>query len=269
MKVVVSSTVALVLAAVLLAPLSWAPADDLPVSDEAAAAADPREGAPGPLEGVNGEPRERELFPPENLVLLEVPDRAAWQEPDLIMDQLLIADGSEVADIGAGSGWFTIRLANRVGPNGTVYAQDVQQEMLTAIGRRVEREGLTNVKVVRGDDSSPNLPENALDSVLVVDVYPEVRGSRVNFLRSLARALRPKGRIGIVNHKPGGGGPGPDADLRVGNEVVARDAEAAGLRVLSTTDLKYQYLMVLGQEFPDASGAGPQESGLYQAGKLR
>ena len=197
---------------------------------------------------ANGTPDqpERELFPPENLVLLEVPDRAAWQEPDLIMDELLIADGSEVADIGAGSGWFTIRLANRVGPNGTVYAQDVQQEMLTAIGRRVEREGLANVRVVRGDDSSTNLPRQALDAVLVVDVYPEIRGDRVEFLRSLASALRPKGRIGIVNHKPGGGGPGPEPGSRVERGVVERDARAAGLRVISTTDLRHQYLIVLG-----------------------
>ena len=72
------------------------------------------------------------LFPPENLGLLESPDRAAWQKPDQIMDALGIADGSTVADIGAGAGWFTIALARRVGPNGTVYATDVQRQMLDA-----------------------------------------------------------------------------------------------------------------------------------------
>src|SRR5512143_1153140 len=91
--------------------------------------------------------RHRRLFPPENLGMLEAPDRAAWQKPDQIMDALNIADGSRVADIGAGSGWFTIHLAQRVGPKGIVYAQDVQKQMLEAIRRRVQREGLRNVEV--------------------------------------------------------------------------------------------------------------------------
>ena len=69
----------------------------------------------------------RRLFPPEDLGLLEAPDRDAWQKPEQIMDALGIADGSAVADIGAGGGWFTLRLARRVGPNGLVYAQDIQR----------------------------------------------------------------------------------------------------------------------------------------------
>src|SRR5688500_16749029 len=88
------------------------------------------------------------LFPPSDLGLLDAPDRDLWQRPDLIMDSMGIADGSVVADIGAGSGWFTIRLARRVGPRGLVYAEDVQNEMIAAITRRTGREGLTNVKPV-------------------------------------------------------------------------------------------------------------------------
>src|SRR5436190_13404957 len=149
------------------------------------------------------------LFPPENLGLLEGPDRAIWQKPDQIMDALGVADGSKVADIGAGAGWFTIRLARRVGPNGVVYAQDIQQEMLDVIRRRVAREGLRNVHTTLGADSVANLPAGQLDAVLVVDTYPEVRGDRVAFLKDLAAALKPDGRLGIVNYKLGGGGPGP------------------------------------------------------------
>ena len=184
------------------------------------------------------------LFPPEDLVLLEGPDRARWQKPEEIMDQLNIAEASVVADIGAGAGWFTIRLAKRVGPNGLVYAQDVQHEMVTAIRRRVQREKLQNVRVVQGHENSHNLPSTALkalDAVLVVDVYPEVEPKdRVSFLQSLAALLRPKGRIGIVNYKPGSGGPGPDS--RVPSSSVERDARAAKLGVLSPpTELRYQY----------------------------
>src|SRR3954466_3654972 len=99
------------------------------------------------------------LFPPSDLGLLDAPDRDLWQRPDQIMDAMGIADASVVADIGAGSGWFTIRIARRVGPQGLVYAEDVQKEMINAISRRVGREGLPNVRPVLGSKTDPRLPE--------------------------------------------------------------------------------------------------------------
>jgi predicted methyltransferase len=192
-------------------------------------------------------PRHRELFPPQDLGLLEAPDRAAWQKPDQIMDALGIADGAHVADIGAGAGWFTTRLARRVGPNGMVYAQDVQRQMLDAIRRRVQREGLANVRTVLGEGSSPNLPRGVLDAVLVVDVTEVPVLERVTFLKNLAIGLKPNGRIGIVNYKLGGGGPGPEASLRVPRATVESDAAAAGLKVKASGNLPYQYLLVLGR----------------------
>lgn len=188
--------------------------------------------------------RHRPLFPPLDFGQLEAPDRAAWQKPDQIMDTLGIADGSVVADIGTASGWFTIHLARRVGPNGIVYAEDVQRESLEATRRRVTREGLRNVRVRLGTESDPNLPAGEIDAVLLVDVYPEV-DDRVTFLRNLRRAIKPNGRIGVVNYRPGRGGPGPD-DLRVARSVVEADARAAGLRVIASEELPYQYLLVLG-----------------------
>jgi protein-L-isoaspartate O-methyltransferase len=191
----------------------------------------------------------RRLFPPQDLGLLEGPDREKWQKPDQIMDALNIADGSTVADIGAGAGWFTIRLARRVGPRGTVYAQDVQRQMLEAIRRRVAKEGLANVETRLGEGSDPNLPLASLDAVLVVDVYPEVE-DRVTFLRNLGLSVKPNGRIGIVNYKPGNGGPGPTGEegQRVESDAVEADAHAAGLHVLSREAfLPYQYLVVLGK----------------------
>ena len=201
--------------------------------------------ASGGVHTQSAEQRHRTLFPPENLGMLEAPDRAAWQKPDQIMDALNIADGSRVADIGAGSGWFTIHLAQRVQQKGIVYAQDVQSQMLEAIRRRVQREGLRNVEVRLGTSTSPNLPAGALDAVLVVDTYPEVDvDDRVTFLRNLAAALKPAGRLGVVNYKPGRGGPGPD-EGRVDSASVENDARAAGLRVVAREDLPYQYLLVL------------------------
>lgn len=194
------------------------------------------------------EQRTGHLFPPQNLGLLESPDRDAWQKPEQIMDALGIAEGSKVADIGPGAGWFTIRLARRVGPNGLVYAEDVQREMLEATRRRVGREGLKNVETRLGTPTDPHLPPRALDAILVVDVYPEL-DERVTFLRNLASALKPSGRIGIVNYKPGQGGPGPapNEGVRVDSSAVEADARAAGLRVLRSENLPFQYLMILGR----------------------
>ena len=184
------------------------------------------------------------LFPPIDLGLLESPDRAAWQKPEQIMDVLHVADGSKVADIGAGAGWFTIHLARRVGPNGIVYSQDVQPQMIEAIRRRVGREGLQNVQTRLGVGSDPNLPAAGLDAIVVVDAYQEVE-DRVTFLQNLARALKPNGLIGVVNWKPGRGGPGPAENVRVDKGSVTADVRAAKLRIVDEETLPYQYMLVL------------------------
>jgi ubiquinone/menaquinone biosynthesis C-methylase UbiE len=163
------------------------------------------------------------------------------------MDALGIAEGSVVADLGAGGGWFTIRLARRVGPNGRVYAEDVQHEMLESIRRRVERELLSNrVKTVHGTESDPRLPE-PVDAALIVDAYHEM-DQPVALLKNLARSLKPGGRIAIVNFTKEGGGPGPPMEERVDPERVIRDASAAGLRVVARPNfLRYQYMLVFGR----------------------
>ncbi|HTL45115.1 MAG TPA: class I SAM-dependent methyltransferase [Vicinamibacterales bacterium] len=194
--------------------------------------------------GVTGYAQHSRLFPPTELGALEGPDREDWQQPERIMDALRIAEGSVVADLGAGGGWFTVRLARRVGPNGRVYAEDVQPQMIEAITRRVQREGLRNVVPRLGTHDDPKLPAGGVDVVLMVDTYNEVE-ARVALLKNIARALTSDGRIGIVNFKKDGGGPGPDMDDRVGAEEVIRDAEAAGLRLQSReTFLRYQYFLI-------------------------
>ena len=184
------------------------------------------------------------LFPPEDLGLLEGPDREAWQQPERIMDLLRIADGATVADIGAGGGWFTVRLARRVGPNGLVYAEDIQPQMLGSINRRVRREGLANVRTIHGTPTDPLLP-SPVDAVLIVDVYAAVAvEDRIPLLRNLVPLLAPGGRVGIVDFKLDGGGPGPPLAERVEPEAVVRDARAAGLRLREREDLRYQYVLV-------------------------
>jgi ubiquinone/menaquinone biosynthesis C-methylase UbiE len=163
------------------------------------------------------------------------------------MDALRIAEGSAVADLGAGGGWFTMRLANRVGSNGVVYAQDVQPEMIEAITRRVRRANLKQVKTVLGMDDDPRLPA-PVDAVLIVDTYHEM-AKPVMMLRHVRAALKPNGLIGIIEFKKDGFGPGPPLDERADPERVIRDATAAGLRLKAhETFLRYQYLLVFARQ---------------------
>ena len=196
------------------------------------------------------------LFEPENLGLLEGPDRDLWQLPGQIMDALGIAERSVVADIGAGGGWFTIRLARRVGPNGIVYAEDIQRQMLEATGKRVAREGLSNVRTVLGTSEDPRLPANVLDAVLMVDTYHELENAVV-LLRAIAKALKPQGRVGVVDFKKDGLGPGPALEDRPDPDQIVRDAEAAGLTLVRReTSLPYQFLLVFTRRPSTGLGAG-------------
>jgi ubiquinone/menaquinone biosynthesis C-methylase UbiE len=200
-----------------------------------------------PLSAQAQERRHGRIFPPQSLGELEGPDREAWQKPDQIMDALGIADSSVVADIGAGGGWFTIRLSRRVGPQGVVYAEDIQKEMIESIGRRVQREGLRNVRTVLGAPDDPKLPTGSLHAVLISDAYHEVE-HRMEMLRHVRDALTPSGRLGILEFTKAGWGPGPPLDERIDEAVVIKDAEAAGLRLVSRERfLPYQYLLVFGR----------------------
>lgn len=181
---------------------------------------------------------------PVDLGVLEAPDRDQWQMPDRIMDALSIGDHSVVADVGAGAGWFTVRLSARVGPGGRVYAQDVQPEMLAAIDRRMQGQGRRNVLTVLGTPTDPRLPARAFDAVLLVDAYHEFTDAP-GLLRRLGEALRSNGRLAIIDFYPGEGGPGPDAHERVAPSRVQADAARAGLTLeRSETFLPFQYLLV-------------------------
>ena len=192
------------------------------------------------------ERRHSRQFPPDKLGELEGPDRERWQQPDTIMDALGIHEGSIVADLGAGGGWFTVRLARRVGPNGRVYAQDIQKPMIESMERRIRREGLPNVTMVLGTPEDPNLPD-PVDAVLIVGVYGEL-GQPVEWLKNVRKSMRPAGRIGVVDFRKDGLGPGPDLVERVDEAEVIKDAKAAGLQLINrTTQLPFQYLLIFGK----------------------
>jgi ubiquinone/menaquinone biosynthesis C-methylase UbiE len=253
----VANTVTLVTAALLLAAIAAA------VSYLPPPAESPQSGAthPAPAAAVpdaaadQPEPRPRgHLFPPQELGLLSTPDRDQWQKPDLIMDELKIFDGAVVGELGAGGGWFTVRLARRVGPNGVVYAEDIQPLMIEAIRRRVENENLRNVRRVLGTPRDPRFPRGArLDAALIVDAFREMEDPSdpqaiVTLLTRVTQALKPEGRLGIVDFLPGGGGPGPAPEERVDTRQVVEKAAAAGLQLISQHAVPpFQFLLVFGK----------------------
>jgi predicted methyltransferase len=208
---------------------------------------------------LSGQTKSRtRLFPPEDLGLLEAPDRDQWQRPDQIMDLLRIAEGSVVADLGAGGGWFTARLSARVGPNGLVYAEDIQPGMIDIIERRRTRENLRNVRTVLGTENDPRLPKG-IDAALIIDAYREMQippADPVMLLRRTADSLKPDGLVGVVDFNPGGGGPGPEPDERVDPDGIVTVAAAAGLRLIAREQAnRFQFLLVFGKAVPPARPA--------------
>lgn len=208
-----------------------------------------RPAAPAPAAAQERAP----LFSPRLLGLIEPPDRVEWQKPDRIMDKLRIADGSVVAELGAGGGWFTMHLARRVGPNGIVYAEDVQGVMVDFIGRRAQRENFRWVKPILGGETDPHFPPK-LDVVLIAFGYGEMdKPTRpkdiVTLFANAARSLAPEGCFGVVDFLPGSGGPGPEAQDRVAPELVIETAKAAGLNLLAQDRIPpFVYLLVFGKE---------------------
>jgi len=126
--------------------------------------------------------------------------REQEEAPEQALDLIGVAPGMVVADVGAGSGYMTTRLARRVGPTGRVYANDLQPAMLEIVRRKAAQGGLSNIETIQGTETDAQLPEGAVDLVLMVDVYHEMWQPQA-MLRSLRRALKPGGRLILVEYR--------------------------------------------------------------------
>ena len=131
---------------------------------------------------------------------LERSEREEEEAPDVALNVLKIAKGSSVADIGAGSGYITVRLAARVGPAGRVFANDVQPQMLNLLARRLERAKIGNVTLVEGTFDDPKLPPASVDLAIMVDVYHELSQPQA-MLRRLRDSLKPGGRLVLLEYR--------------------------------------------------------------------
>jgi ubiquinone/menaquinone biosynthesis C-methylase UbiE len=166
-------------------------------------------------------------------------ERERWQRVDDILRVLKIFEGSPVADVGAGEGFFTVRLARVVGPSGRVYAVDISREVLTKLRERVSSEGLHNVEVIQGEPNDPKLPVGSLDAALIVNAYHEMPAHE-QILAHLHKALKPDGRLVLVE---------PISDARrelsrdeqirrhqIAPEYVTREARKGGFEIAALED---------------------------------
>jgi ubiquinone/menaquinone biosynthesis C-methylase UbiE len=175
---------------------------------------------------------------------LERAERVDEEQPDTALDILRIRKGASVADIGAGSGYMTVRLARRVGPDGRVYANDLQPQMLELLQRRLTREKIANVTLVQGAADDPRLPPASVDLELMVDVYHELSQPQA-MLRRLREALKPAGRLVLLEYRK----EDPAIPIRLEHKMTVAEArtevEAEGF-TLSQVDesLPRQHILI-------------------------
>ena len=177
-----------------------------------------------------------------DLTIFDYPDRAQKLHIDQVMDLLGITPGKTVADIGAGSGWFTVRAAKRVTPTGKVFAVDINPDAVTYIQKRAQKDGLFNITTILGSADDAGLPPSSVDAVLLLKTYHEV-AKPVELMRNLRRALRPGARVGVIDRSGNG------SDHGVPMKVVISEMESAGYRLQSeqadlVKDDKMDYFLI-------------------------
>lgn len=155
------------------------------------------------------------------LSIFEGENRAENLQVDRVMDVLKISGGKAVADIGAGSGWFTVRAAKRVSEKGKVYAVEINEEYIKHINDRAKKDNLPNIQAVRGAEDNPNLPANSVDAVLILKTYHEI-AEPVKVLQNLQKSLRKGALVGIIDRNGNGD------DHGINRETVIEEAKRAG-----------------------------------------
>jgi predicted methyltransferase len=164
-----------------------------------------------------------------DLSIFEYPDRDRRLHVDRVMDLLGIEPGKSVADVGAGSGWFTVRAAVRVTPTGSVYAEDINSEAIDYITQRAAREKLTNIHPILGTVTDTLLPANSVDAVLILKTYHEF-AHPIPLMQKLKLALKPGAKIGIIDRN------GDGTDHGILPEVVEREMAQAGFKRIAGYD---------------------------------
>jgi SAM-dependent methyltransferase len=218
-----------------------APACALGLALAGAAVAHAQEARPHGERGRHGNPADLEAY----VAHLESPSRDAWQKPDDVVRALGLAAGQTACDVGAGPGYFTLRIARAVGPRGRVFAVDVEPAILGALRDRLAKASLRNVVPVLALEDDPLLPDQACDLVLIVDTYHHFPDGPA-YLRRLKRALRPGGRVVNIDYEKRETPVGPPLDHRLSRDEFLAEARSAGFQPIAEPRLlPHQYFIVL------------------------
>ena len=185
-----------------------------------------------------------QVMGPGGIPWLDRPQREEEERPALVVDALELGGGETVADLGAGSGYFTFRIAPKVGRAGKVLAVEIQDEMIETLRRRATEQKITNVVVVKGTESDPNLPANGVDLVLMVDVYHEL-AYPFEVMTKVRRALKPGGRIVFVEYRK----EDPQVQIKEVHKMsvaqLEKEMKVVGFVRLRTVEtLPYQHIVI-------------------------
>jgi len=187
---------------------------------------------------------------------LNRPEREQEENPEGALDALAIHPGMVVADVGAGTGYISLRLAKRVGPAGKVFANDIQPEMLRRLRENAAKAGLTNIETVQGEEADPKLPPNRMDLVLLVDVYHEFSKPR-QMIDRIRESMKPDGRLVLLEYRK----EDPNVPIREEHKMtvgqVKAELEPQGFvlsQVIET--LPRQHILILTKAAAKAAAAG-------------
>jgi ubiquinone/menaquinone biosynthesis C-methylase UbiE len=175
---------------------------------------------------------------------LEDPARDAYQKPDEVLKALALRKGEVVADIGAGSGYFTLRFAHAVGAAGRVYAVDVSPDMIRYLNRRIRDAGVRNVVTVLSEPDDPLLPDSSVDRFVIVDTWHHIE-DQPKYLALIKRMLKPGGQVVHIDFQKRDLPLGPPSSMKIARDDLVRQMEGAGFRLAAEhTFLPYQYFLV-------------------------
>jgi ubiquinone/menaquinone biosynthesis C-methylase UbiE len=175
---------------------------------------------------------------------LERPERMREERPDLLISELDLKPGMAVADIGAGTGYHSSRMAQVIGKSGKVFAVDIQHEMLALLDKSMKSQNISNVVPVLGSEKDPKLPTASLDLIIMVDVYHELEYP-AEMLRAMVAALKPKGRIAFVEFREEDANVPIKAVHKMSEAQIRKEASAFGLQWLRTSKaLPWQHVVI-------------------------